>query len=327
MDSHNIFKEQIARKPDYYPWAQDYINAMWEGHWTPNEFSFTSDLHQYWTEMTDQEREVIKNALSAIGQIEISVKTFWAKLGNNLPHPSLMDLGLTMANIEVIHGIAYSKLLDILNLQGVFEENMKLDIINGRVKYLKKYLEKVYADNKKQYIYSIILFTLYVENVSLFSQFYIVNWFNRFRNLLKDTAQQIQYTAKEEQLHALAGIKIVNTIREEFPELFDEELENRIIHEAEESFNAESKIIDWMLGDYEGEYLSKDILKEYVKQRINDSIQQIGFRQIFDTSEYLLEQSAWMEEDLNANAMTDFFHKRPVEYAKKNQAISAETIF
>ena len=109
---------------------------------------------------------------------------------------------------------------------------MKLDIIQGRVKYLKKYLDKAYKDNKKQYIYSLVLFTLYVENVSLFSQFYIINWFNRYRNLLKDTAQQVAYTAKEEQLHALAGIKVVNTIREELPELFDQELEDRICHEA-----------------------------------------------------------------------------------------------
>ena len=42
-----IFDEQIARKPNRYPWAQEYIDAMWAGHWTPNEFTFTSDLQQY----------------------------------------------------------------------------------------------------------------------------------------------------------------------------------------------------------------------------------------------------------------------------------------
>ena len=63
-----IFDEQISRKPDRYPWAQDYIDAMWAGHWTPNEFSFTSDLQQYKTELSAQERTMVKNALSAIGQ-------------------------------------------------------------------------------------------------------------------------------------------------------------------------------------------------------------------------------------------------------------------
>lgn len=50
-----IFDEQIARKPNRYPWAQEYIDAMWSGHWTPNEFTFTSDLQQYKTELTPED--------------------------------------------------------------------------------------------------------------------------------------------------------------------------------------------------------------------------------------------------------------------------------
>jgi ribonucleoside-diphosphate reductase beta chain len=322
-----IFDEQIARKPNRYPWAQEYIDAMWAGHWTPNEFTFTSDLQQYKTELTPQEQVIIKNALSAIGQIEISVKKFWTKLGDTLPHPALSDLGITMGNIEVIHNNAYEKLLDVLQMQDVFEENLKLDIIQGRVKYLRKYLDKVYTDNRKQYIYSLILFTLYVENVSLFSQFYIINWFNRYKGLLKDTAQQVAYTAKEETLHGLAGGKIVNTIRQELPELFDAELEEKIIHEAQESYNAECKLIDWMIGDYKDEKISADILKGYVQRRLNDSLEMIGFRKIFDVPQSIIELTTWMDEDVMGNTMTDFFHKRPVEYAKKTQSIQADDLF
>jgi ribonucleoside-diphosphate reductase beta chain len=322
-----IFDEQIARKPNRYPWAQEYIDAMWAGHWTPNEFTFTSDLQQYKTELTPQEQVIIKNALSAIGQIEISVKKFWTKLGDTLPHPALSDLGITMGNIEVIHNNAYEKLLDVLQMQDVFEENLKLDIIQGRVKYLRKYLDKVYTDNRKQYIYSLILFTLYVENVSLFSQFYIINWFNRYKGLLKDTAQQVAYTAKEETLHGLAGGKIVNTIRQELPELFDAELEEKILHEAQESYNAECKLIDWMIGDYKDEKISADILKGYVQRRLNDSLEMIGFRKIFDVPQSIIELTTWMDEDVMGNTMTDFFHKRPVEYAKKTQSIQADDLF
>ena len=142
-----------------------------------------------------------------------------------------------MANVEVIHNNAYERLLKVLGLEVIFEENLKLDFIEGRVNYLRKYNHRFYKDSKKQYVYSIILFTLFVENVSLFSQFYIINWFNRYKNVLKDTGQQVKYTRNEENIHALAGIKIINTIREEHPELFDEELENRIIQENEIQVN------------------------------------------------------------------------------------------
>jgi len=322
-----IFDEQIARKPNRYPWAQEYIDAMWAGHWTPNEFTFTSDLQQYKTEMTLQEQLIIKNTLSAIGQIEISVKKFWTKLGDTLPHPALSDLGITMGNIEVIHNNAYEKLLDVLQLQDIFEENLKLDIIQGRIKYLRKYLDKNYENDKKQFVYSLILFTLYVENVSLFSQFYIINWFNRYKGLLKDTAQQVAYTAKEETLHGLAGVKIVNTIRQEMPELFDAELEARILHEAKESYDAESKIIDWMIGDYKDSRISADILKGYVQKRLNDSLEMIGFKKIFNVSQEIIDLTMWMDEDVMGNTMTDFFHKRPVEYSKKTQSITFDDLF
>jgi ribonucleoside-diphosphate reductase beta chain len=322
-----IFEEQISRKPNLYPWTEQFIEAMHNGFWTDKEFSFKADVQQFKTELTDQEREIIVRTLSAIGQIEVAVKTFWAKLGENLPHPSLQDLGYVMANIEVIHNSAYERLISVLDLEDVFDENLKLEWIQGRVKYLKKYTHKFYKDSKKQYLYALILFTLFVENVSLFSQFYIINWFARFKNVLKDTDQQVKYTRNEENIHALVGIKIINTIREEHPELFDEDLQERILHEAEEAFKSESKIVDWMVNGINEDGLSADILKEFVKNRINESLSQINFPKVFKIDENLISCTTWFDEELLGNNMTDFFHSRPVEYSKKNQSFSEDDLF
>ena len=322
-----IFDEQISRKPDHYPWAQEFIEAMHNGFWTDKEFSFTSDVQDFNVNLNDTEKEIIIRTLSAIGQIEVAVKKFWSKLGDNLPHPSLTDLGYVMANVEVIHNNAYERLLKVLGLEDIFEENLKLDFIEGRVNYLRKYNHRFYKDSKKQYVYSIILFTLFVENVSLFSQFYIINWFNRYKNVLKDTGQQVKYTRNEENIHALAGIKIINTIREEHPELFDEELENRIIQESEAAFKAESQIVYWMINVYQEKGLTAPILKEFIKNRINESLEQIGFPKAFDVDKGLLVNTIWFEEELLGNNATDFFHTRPVEYAKNSQTFDAEDLF
>ncbi len=115
-----IFDEQISRKPNFYPWTQEFIKTMHNGFWTSDEFSFKNDIQQFKTELTLQEQEMVKRALSAIGQIEIAVKKFWAKLGDNLPHPSLTDLGYVMANVEVIHNNAYEKLLSVLDLEDIY---------------------------------------------------------------------------------------------------------------------------------------------------------------------------------------------------------------
>lgn len=322
-----LFEEQISRKPDLYPWTKPFIDAIWKGFWTPDEFNFRSDYSQFKTDLTAQEQEIIVRALSAIGQIEVAVKTFWAKIGEHMPHPSIRDLGFAMANSEVIHNLAYEKLLDVLNLTHVFEQNLNEEVIRGRVNYLRKYLKKTYKNDHKQYIYSIILFTLFVENVSLFSQFYIIMHFNRNRAVLKDCAQQVQYTRNEEMLHAQVGIQIINTLRQEYPDLFDEELEKRVAEECLESIQAESKVIDWMIGDYAIEGLDADILKAFIAKRMKDSLEQIGFDHSSITYDAaLVDKTYWFDEELLGANMTDFFQKRPVEYSK-GLGVTADDLF
>jgi ribonucleoside-diphosphate reductase beta chain len=322
-----IFNEQISRKPNLYPWTEEFIEAMHNGFWTDKEFNFKSDIQQFKVNLNDQEREIVIRTLSAIGQIEIAVKTFWAKLGENLPHPSLSDLGYVMANVEVIHNNAYERLISALGLEDIFEENLKLDWIEGRVKYLRKYTHRFYKDSKKQYLYALILFTLFVENVSLFSQFYVINWFARFKNVLKDTDQQVKYTRNEEQIHGLVGTRIINTIREEYPELFDEELEAKIAHEAKQAFESESEIVDWMVNGIKEENLSAVILKEFIKDRINESLIQIKFKPVFEIDKEILKNTKWFQEELLGNTMTDFFFQKPTEYAKKDQCFDESELF
>jgi ribonucleoside-diphosphate reductase beta chain len=322
-----LFEEQIARKPDLYPWTKQFVDAIWQGFWTPDEFNFRSDYSQFKTDLSPEEQEIIVKTLSAIGQIEVAVKTFWADLGKNLPHPSIRDLGFAMANSEVIHNLAYEKLLDVLHLTHVFEQNLNEEVIRGRVNYLRKYLNKVYKNDKKQYIYAITLFTLFVENVSLFSQFYIIMHFNRNRAVLKDCAQQVQYTRNEELLHSQIGIKIINTLREEYPELFDTELQKRIEAECIDSLKAESKVIDWIIGDYAQPGLDAYILKQFIAKRMKDSIDSIGFdSSAIKYDELAVKETFWFDEELYGTNMTDFFQKRPTEYSR-GKAIDIEDLF
>jgi ribonucleoside-diphosphate reductase beta chain len=315
-----LFEEQIYRQPNFYPWTQTFIDKMWAGFWTPNEFNFKSDYSNFKNDLTEEERRLIVKTLSAIGQVEIAVKKYWAQLGDRFPHPAMSDLGYAMANSEVIHNQAYEKLLSVLALKKAFADNLQEPTLQGRVNYLRKYLSKVYDDDKKQQIYALILFTLFVENVSLFSQFYIILHFNKYKNVLKDTAQQVQYTKNEEMLHAQVGIKLINTLREEYPDLFDEDLNNRIHEEVAAAVEAESAIIDWIIGDYDNENLNAPILKEFVKKRINESLDQINAGFVLPIDPVLSARTEWFDEILLAPAMTDFFNGKPIEYSKNTKS-------
>jgi ribonucleoside-diphosphate reductase beta chain len=150
---------------------------------------------------------------------------------------------------------------------------------------------------------------------------------NRNKAVMKDCAQQVQYTRNEEMLHAQVGIKLIQTLREEYPELFDEELQARVQEECIEALKAESKVIDWIMDGYSAPGLSADILKAFIAKRMSESIDAIGF----DSSEIvydkaLSDETFWFDEELYGANMTDFFQKRPVEYAK-GKGITADDLF
>ena len=323
----SIFEEQISRKPDRYPWTQNFIESIQNSHWTVREFSFQSDLQDFKVKLSEPEKEMLTKALATISQIEIGVKKFWGSLGNNLPHPSINDMGYIFGANEVVHGDAYERLLEVLGLEKAFDEILELDIIKGRVNYLRKHLHKYHEDNRRQFIYSIVLFALFVENIALFSQFYTIAWFGRFKNQLKDTNKQVDYTSKEEALHFLAGAKIINTIRKEHPELFDKELEDKVLHEAELAVKYECKIIEWILGDFTHKNLNPDILKEFIKNRLNDSLAEIGYKRIFDIDKDLIKDTVWFDETVLGNSHQDFISSKPVEYSKSSQSFSEESLF
>lgn len=322
-----IFEEQISRKPDLYPFTQDFIRSVQDSHWTVREFTFQSDVQDFKVKLTEEEKQIIIRALSTIGQLEISVKRFWGRLGENLPHPSMSDMGFIFAANEVVHGDAYERLLEVLGLNDSFDEILKLDIIKGRVNYLKKHLHKFHDNNKKQFIYSLILFSLFVENISLFSQFYTIMFFGRYKNVLKDTNKQVEYTSREEDLHFKAGAKIINVIRKEYPELFDKELEDKILHESEQAVKYECEIIDWILNGYQHEKLNSELLKEFIKNRLNDSLQQIGYKKIFNVDKEIIKKTDWFDEQVLGNNHTDFFSSKPTEYSKGGQSFNGEDLF
>ena len=114
----------------------------------------------------------------------------------------------------------------------------------------------------------------------------------------------------------------------EHPELFDDDLINRIREECIEAFKAESKIIEWSVNGYESEHLSSPIMHNFIKNRLNQSLEQIGIEPVFnDIDQELLAKTEWFDEDVLGNTATDFFFKRPTEYSKKDKSYDEDDLF
>lgn len=325
--ARDIFAKRTAFKPFEYPEILDYKKAINHSYWLVSEWNFLSDIHDFNVKLSDVERNALKNALLAISQIEVSVKRFWTKLGERFPKSEFEQVGVTFGESEVRHADAYSHLLEVLGLNGEFGTLVENPVIQGRIDYLTKYLRGAADNSDESYTLTLTLFSLFIENVSLFSQFVVIKSFNKHKNILKDVDNVVQATQKEELIHAMLGAFIINLIKAEHPEWFNEQFYAKLDRAARKAFEAEAKIVDWIFEKGDLPFLPKESLKEFIKDRLNASIRMLGGADVFGIDAALLAPLKWFNDEIYADTSTDFFHKKPVTYSKKVQAVTAGDIF
>jgi ribonucleoside-diphosphate reductase beta chain len=275
--------------------------------------------------MTPEEVEIVKKAMLAISQIEVQVKTFWGKVGDKMKKPEVQAVGATFAESEVRHADAYSNLLEIMGLNDEFEKLVDVPAIKKRISYLEQSLQNSIDD--KDYFHKIILFSMFVENVSLFSQFLIMMAFNKHRNVLKGISNAVEATSKEEDIHARFGFELVNIIKSENPEWWDKDSIAEINRLCKEAYKAEAMIVDWIYGDSDLDFLPKETVKEFLKHRFNQSLQAIDIKPIYEVDQKAIASTDWFVEEILSTKNVDFFVKRSTAYSKKTKAFTEDDLF
>lgn len=317
-----IFDRRESYKPFEYPEIMEFVNAMNVSFWVHSEVEFTADIQDFKSNLTAVEQEAVKRALLGIAQVEVSVKTFWGDLYDLFPKPEFNGLGATFAECEFRHSEAYSRLLEVLGYNDEFQSLLEVPIFKERNIILKEYLAK----NRENALERILFFTLIIENASLFSQFATILSFTRFKGYMKNVANIIAWTSVDEQLHANAGIYIIKKIFEEKPEV-REKAKQEAGAFVQGYMSLEDKMLDWIFEEGELEFFSKKDLANYMRFRLNDSLNQLGLGRPFDVSSEDVKPMLWFEEDVFSNSLDDFFAKRPVDYTKHDKSISANDLF
>ena len=327
LRERDIFAKRVNLKPYEYPNLYEYTNAVRHSYWVHTEFNFTSDVQDFHVNVNEVERSAIKNSMLAIAQIEVAVKTFWGDIYKKMPKPEIGSVGATFAESEVRHADAYAHLLEILGLNDEFTKVKDIPVIQKRVAYLEKTIELSRTQDNRDYFKSVMLFSLFVEHVSLFSQFLVMMSFNKYKNLFKGISNAVEATSKEEQIHGMFGIDVINIIKEEHPEWFDDECNEMIINACRDAYEAESDIVDWIFEAGELDFLPAQNVKEFIKHRFNNSLAAIGLPRIFEVSEALLTETEWFDEEVIATKHVDFFQKRSINYNKRSASVTSDDLF
>jgi ribonucleoside-diphosphate reductase beta chain len=323
----DLFDERKELKPYEYNDFLDYTDAIRNSYWVHTEFNFSGDVQDFKVDTTPAERSVIRKTMLAIAQIEVKVKTFWADTYSQMPKAEIGSVGMTFAESEVRHMDAYSHLLDILGIEDEFEEVTEVPAIKGRMEYLDEYLEGAASDNEEEYARSILLFSTFVEHVSLFSQFLIMTSFDKHEKKFKGISNAVEATSKEEQIHGLFGQELVETLRDENPELFDEQFEQDVQEACRKAYEAEMGILDWIFSEGELDFLPREQVDEFMKNRFNQSLENVGVAPIFETDDAILDEVRWFDEDIMMTKDNDFFSKRSTTYNKHTTSVTADDMF
>lgn len=327
LRKRDIFSKRINLKPYEYPELYEYVSAIRHSYWVHTEFNYLKDIQDFKVNVSDKEKNALKNSMLAIAQIEVAVKTFWGDIYKKMPKPEIGAVGATFAESEVRHTDAYSHLLELLGLNEEFTKIKEIPALMDRVNYLNKSIVNAKSEDNKEYALSVLLFSLFIEHVSLFSQFLIIMSFNKTRSIFKGISNAIEATSKEEQIHGLFGIDLINIIKDEHPEWFDEEYNNFIIKACQEAYESEKKVLDWILESGELDFISKTTILEFIKNRLNNSLDSIGLSRIFPVDEKLLEETNWFNEEVIVTKHVDFFQKKSINYNKRSQSITGDDLF
>ena len=323
----NIFSKRINLKPYEYPNLNEYVDAIRHSYWVHTEFNYTSDIQDYKVHLNDKEKSAVERAMLAISQIEVAVKSFWGDIYKRMPKPEIGNVGATFGESEVRHADAYSHLIQLLGLNNEFENLLEVPQVRRRIKYLEKAISNSKSVDDKEYFESIVLFSMFVENVSLFSQFLVIMSFNKHKNKLKGISNAVEATSKEENIHAEFGFELVNLIKKENPEWWTPQLVEDLIIATKEAYEAETEVVNWIFEKGDLDFLTKKQTMEFIKYRFNVSLNSIGVDSIFETNDALLETTEWFDDEILTTKHTDFFNKRSINYSKKQKSITSNDLF
>ena len=320
-----LFNERIAYKPFEYP---EYYTEGWlkqaQAFWLHTEIPMSGDVKDWNEKLTPEEKSLVGNILLGFAQTECAVSDYWTqKVVGWFPKHEIQQMAMMFGSQETIHAVAYSYLNETLGLED-FEAFLQDEATMERFDNLVSYD----GNNKTRIARSLAIFSAFAEGVSLYSAFAVLYSF-QLRNLLKGIGQQMKWSVRDESLHSKMGCRLFRHMCEEDKSLL-EDCRKDIIDAATAMLKAEEKYIDRMFeaGDVEG--IKAYDLKQFIRKRLNEKLQELGYFDLglyFEFNEEGASNLDWFYHLTGGHTHTDFFAVRPTDYSKANEGEDFEDIW
>lgn len=309
-----------------YDFLEKYIKIMYKGFWTPAKYEKLIkevDAPHFFNEMNSVDQEAIRRCILAVATVEDKVKNFWNSLFYDIPQTVVSDIGALFAQSETTHRLSYNSLATNLLVDTSTIENYP--VLRDRIEYLNKHVEKdPKIIGKKRILKKIALFTSLVEKGSLFTQFYILMSFEKSSKGLKTISSLQQSTANEENVHYKFGIDIINIIKEEYPQLWEDYLIDLISKNLNVAYNTELRLIDWFFENGVPDHLTKEEVVNFLNYNFSIIAKDLELDSQFNYDKKLFEEkNEWFIIKLKSTE-PDFFDAPVGGYASEKEVIDID---
>lgn len=290
-------------------------------HWLPTEISMQKDVEQWKSPyvLSADERLALETVLGFFTTADsIAANNLVLATYKHITSPECRLYLLRQAYEEAIHTHAYQYIVESLAMDEsrIFNLYREHEAIYNKDSFILGFNEGIFDPHFKtgtfasdqKFLENMIVFSIVMEGIFFYSSFAVMFGFQR-QNKMVGAAEQIQYIMRDESMHLNFGIELINTIKNEQPELWTGEFQQKIIGIVKKAVVLEYTYAQTVfpIGIFG---MNADGFKQYIEYIADRRLQRIGL-----PAQYNVENPfPWMSEAIDLSKEKNFFETRVIEY-------------
>ncbi|MFL2855573.1 MAG: ribonucleotide-diphosphate reductase subunit beta, partial [Pseudohongiellaceae bacterium] len=308
--------------PFKYDWAwQKYLDGC-ANHWMPQEVNMNADI-ALWKNpngLTDDERLIVKRNLGFFSTADSLVANNLAlAIYRLITNPECRQYILRQAFEEAIHTHAYQYCIESLAMDEseIFNMYHEIPSVAKKASWGLKYTQSLSDPNFKtgtietdqELLKNLIAFYCCLEGIFFYCGFTQILSMGR-RNKMTGTSEQFQYILRDESMHLNFGIDMINQIKLENPQIWNDEMREQATQMILQATQLEIEYArDTMPRGVLG--MNAAMMEEYLQFIANRRLVQIGLPEQFTG---VSNPFPWMSEIMDLRKEKNFFETRVIEY-------------
>jgi ribonucleoside-diphosphate reductase beta chain len=288
--------------------------------WTVDEIDFSDDIPDLDRKLSTSEKHLVNRlvAFFATGD-SIVANNLVLNLYQHINAPEARMYLSRQLYEEALHVQFYLTLLDnyipdMAEREAAFAAIHNIPSIRKKADFCFKWmgsiddLDELDTDEKRRaFLLNLICFAACIEGLFFFGAFAYV-YFLRSKGLLNGLAAGTNWVFRDESCHMNFAFEVINTVRSEQPELFDDRLADQISEMLGEAVECEFQFAEDLLGQGVPGMSTADT-REYLQFVADQRLAQLGLRPRYGSK----NPFGFMELQ-DVQELTNFFERTVVAY-------------